>query len=61
MTRRRGGYPGSMTEPDDGPITPDAPRPPGTPEIDLDVEIPETEREKPDTDDLDQDAAEPPS
>ncbi|HEY3464342.1 MAG TPA: hypothetical protein VGL47_04370 [Amycolatopsis sp.] len=50
-----------MTEPDDGPITPDAPRPPGTPEIDLDVEIPETEREKPDTDDLDQDAAEPPS
>jgi hypothetical protein len=52
-----------MTEAENAPLTPDPPRPPGTPEIDLDVEIPEADREKPDTQDVEEDAGEvePPS
>lgn len=48
-----------MTEAENGPITPDAPRPPGTPELDLDVPIPETDREEPEHQDVDEDAAQP--
>jgi hypothetical protein len=47
-----------MTESDNGPITPDAPRPPGTPDVDLDIEVPEAEREQPDTQDVDDEAGE---
>ncbi|MEV7098684.1 hypothetical protein AB0M80_38200 [Amycolatopsis sp. NPDC051045] len=52
-----------MTESENQPLTPDAPRPPGTPEIDLDVEIPEADRKEPDTQDVEDDAGEvePPS
>ncbi|MCR6484977.1 hypothetical protein M8542_19285 [Amycolatopsis sp. OK19-0408] len=52
-----------MSESDEGPLTPDVPRPPGTPDVDLDIEIPEPEREKPDTQDVHEDAGEvePPS
>jgi hypothetical protein len=47
-----------MTEAEHGPITPDAPRPPGTPEIDLDVDVPEVDREEPEHQDVDEDAGE---
>jgi hypothetical protein len=47
-----------MTESDDGPLTPDTPRPPGTPEVDLDVVVPETDREQPETQDVDENAGE---
>lgn len=52
-----------MTEADHTPITPDAPRPPGTPEIDLDVPVPDADREEPDSQDVEADAGEvePPS
>ncbi|MET9000007.1 hypothetical protein [Amycolatopsis sp. NPDC004169] len=54
-----------MSESDDRPLTPDAPAPPGTPELDLDVEIPEAgrPREQPGAQDVDEDAGEiePPS
>ncbi|WIY06557.1 hypothetical protein QRX60_22905 [Amycolatopsis mongoliensis] len=52
-----------MTETEHGPLTPDAPRPPGTPEVDLDVDVPEVEREEPGNQDADEDAGvpEPPS
>jgi hypothetical protein len=52
-----------MTESDNGPLTPDVPRPPGTPDVDLDVEVPAAEREEPDTQDVEEDAGtpEPPS
>ncbi|MEV6879412.1 hypothetical protein [Amycolatopsis sp. NPDC051128] len=52
-----------MTEAEHEPITPDAPRPPGTPDVDLDVDVPAAERVKPDTQDVDEDAGEvePPS
>jgi hypothetical protein len=48
-----------MTESEDGPLTPDVPRPPGTPELDLDVEVPAVEREEPDTQDVEEDAGQP--
>ncbi|MEQ0565466.1 hypothetical protein ABJI51_40860 [Amycolatopsis sp. NEAU-NG30] len=47
-----------MTESEDRPVTPDAPRPPGTPDVDLDVEIPDADREQPDSQDVDEDAGE---
>jgi hypothetical protein len=52
-----------MTESEHGPLSPDAPRPPGTPDVDLDVDVPEVERENPGTQDVDEDAGEvePPS
>jgi hypothetical protein len=52
-----------MTESEQGPLTPDAPRPPGTPELDLDVEVPEADRKEPDSQDVEEDAGEvePPS
>jgi hypothetical protein len=52
-----------MTEPENGPLTPDVPRPPGTPDVDLDVKVPKAEREKPVTQDVEEDAGEvePPS
>jgi hypothetical protein len=52
-----------MTETEDGPLTPDVPRPPGVPDVDLDIEVPAAEREEPDTQDVEQDAGEvePPS
>ncbi|MEU4254204.1 hypothetical protein AB0F15_43110 [Amycolatopsis sp. NPDC026612] len=52
-----------MTESEQGPLTPDAPPPPGTPELDLDVDIPKADRKEPDTQDVDEDAGEvePPS
>lgn len=54
-----------MSESDDRLLTPDAPAPPGTPELDLDVEIPEADRprEQPGAQDVDEDAGEiePPS
>ncbi|VVJ16281.1 Uncharacterised protein [Amycolatopsis camponoti] len=52
-----------MTEAEKEPISPDVPRPPGVPDVDLDIEIPETERKKPEHEDVEEDAgeAEPPS
>ncbi|MFG1642925.1 hypothetical protein ACGFMK_21760 [Amycolatopsis sp. NPDC049252] len=52
-----------MSETDEGPLTPDVPRTPGTPDVDLDIEVPAAEREEPDTQDVEQDAGttEPPS
>ncbi|MEU7789743.1 MULTISPECIES: hypothetical protein [unclassified Amycolatopsis] len=52
-----------MTEAEHQPISPDVPRPPGTPDVDLDIEIPPAEREKPEGQDVDEDAGEvePPS
>jgi hypothetical protein len=47
-----------MTEAENGPLSPDVPRPPGTPDVDLDVDVPEAEREKPATQDVDEDAGE---
>jgi hypothetical protein len=51
-----------MTESRNEPLTTDVPHPPGTPDVDLDVEIPETDRTEPDTQDVEGDAgeAEPP-
>lgn len=48
-----------MTEAEKEPISPDVPRPPGVPDVDLDIEIPETERKKPEHGDVEE--AEPPS
>ncbi|SFW70623.1 hypothetical protein [Amycolatopsis australiensis] len=48
-----------MTEAENGPITPDAPRPPGTPDVDLDVDVPGTDREEPENQDVEGDAGEP--
>ena len=48
-----------MTEAEHESVTPDAPRPPGTPEVDLDVDIPEVDREVPEHQDAGE--AEPPS
>lgn len=53
------GYPVPMTEAEHEPISPDVPRPPGVPEVDLDVEIPDTERKEPEHQDVDE-GAEPP-
>ncbi|WP_206784766.1 hypothetical protein [Amycolatopsis sp. MtRt-6] len=52
-----------MSESENRPLTPDVPAPPGTPELDLDVEIPETDRTRPGSQDVDEDAGEiePPS
>jgi hypothetical protein len=52
-----------MTEAENEPITPDAPRPPGTPDVDLDMAVPAAEREEPDTQDVEEGAGEvePPS
>lgn len=52
-----------MTESEQGPLTPDAPAPPGTPELDLDVPVPEVHRREPDHQDVEEDAGEtePPS
>ncbi|WP_370962756.1 hypothetical protein [Amycolatopsis sp. cg9] len=47
-----------MTESEREPISPDVPRPPGTPEADLDIEIPPAERKKPGGQDVDEDAGE---
>ncbi|WP_410590098.1 hypothetical protein [Amycolatopsis sp. lyj-23] len=51
-----------MSESENRPLTPDAPAPPGTPELDLDVEVPEADRTEPGSQDVDDDAGttEPP-
>jgi hypothetical protein len=48
-----------MTEADNRPVTPDVPRTPGTPDVDLDIVVPATERKEPDTQDVEEDAGEP--
>lgn len=45
-----------MTEAETGPLTPDPPRPPGTPDVDLDVPVPEADREEPEHQDVEPDA-----
>lgn len=52
-----------MTETDDGPITPDVPRTPGSPDVDLDVDVPGAERKEPESQDVEESAGEtePPS
>ncbi|WP_290062271.1 hypothetical protein [Amycolatopsis solani] len=47
-----------MTESEHEPISPDVPRTPGTPDVDLDIEVPPADREKPDTQDVEEDAGE---
>jgi hypothetical protein len=48
-----------MSQPDDAPLSPDPPRPPGAPSAeDLDVEIPDVTREVPDSQDVREDAGE---
>ncbi|WP_158263134.1 hypothetical protein [Amycolatopsis sp. CA-128772] len=47
-----------MTESEQTPLTPDVPAPPGTPELDLDIPVPETHKEKPGSQDVDDDAGE---
>ncbi|MGW4064642.1 hypothetical protein ACWEGE_40580 [Amycolatopsis sp. NPDC004747] len=50
-----------MSESEERPLTPDAPAPPGTPELDLDVEIPESGRPRKEPDTQDAGETEPPS
>ncbi|MFJ1765728.1 hypothetical protein ACIOD2_35750 [Amycolatopsis sp. NPDC088138] len=52
-----------MSETEDRPLNPDVPRTPGTPDVDLDIEVPAAEREEPGNQDVDKDAGttEPPS
>ncbi len=41
-----------MSSPDNESISPDAPPPPGTPEVDLDVPVPPHRRDAPDDEDV---------
>lgn len=47
-----------MTEAEKEPLSPDVPRPPGTPEVDLDIEIPAADRKEPAHQDVDEEAGE---